>query len=81
MDMIRWSIKNSHRKDLTFLEPNFREQFTSTLLTPEEQPVHRYNANPFELDSGSNGTEELSGAEYLLPYWMARYLKVLDKND
>jgi hypothetical protein len=81
IDMIRWSIKNSQRKDLTFLQPNFREQFTSTLLTPEEQPIHRYNANPFELDSGSNGTEELSGAEYLLPYWMARYLKVIDRND
>jgi hypothetical protein len=80
MDLIRWRIKNSQRKDLTFLEPNFREQFTSTLLTPAEQPVHRYNANPFELDSGSNGTEKLSGAEYLLPYWMARYLNVLDKN-
>ena len=79
MDMIRWNIKNSQRKDLTFLEPNFREQFTSELITPEEQPIHRYNANPFELDSGSNGTEELSGAEYLLPYWMARYLKVLIK--
>ena len=78
MDMIRWNISNSGRKDLTFLEPNFREQFTSELLTPEEQPIHRYNANPFELDGGSDGMTELSGSEFLLPYWMARYLKILN---
>jgi hypothetical protein len=29
------------------------------------------------LDGGENGMSELAGDEYLLPYWMARYLKVL----
>ncbi len=81
MDMIRWTVKNSDRKDLEFLKPNFRDQVTAQLLTPEEQPIHRHNANPFELDGGSDGRSELSGSEYLLPYWMARYLKVLDKNN
>ncbi len=81
MDMIRWTVKNSERKDLEFLKPNFREQFTTQLLTPEEQPIHRYNANPFELDGGSGGDTGLSGSEFLLPYWMARYLKVLDKSN
>ncbi|MDP4284171.1 MAG: hypothetical protein Q8891_07085 [Bacteroidota bacterium] len=81
MDMIRWTIKNSQRKDLTFLKPNFREQFTRQLLSPEEQPLHRHNANPFDLDDNSGGRNELSGSEYLLPYWMARYLKVIDKNN
>ncbi len=81
MDMIRWTIKNSQRKDLEFLNPNFRDQTTAQLLTPEEQPIHRHNANPFELDGGENGSTELSGSEYLLPYWMARYLKVLDKSN
>jgi len=78
MDMIRWNIKNSQRKDLVFLPPNFRNQYTREVLSPEEQPLRRYNANPFELDGGAGGRDELSGSEYLLPYWMARYLKVLD---
>lgn len=77
MDMIRWTIKNSVRKDLTFLEPNFRRQYTKELLSPGERPVHRYNANEFELDGGNGGRTALSGAEYLLPYWMARYLGVI----
>lgn len=81
MDMTRWTVKNSDRKDLEFLKPNFRDQTTAELLTPEEQPIHRHNANPFELDGGSDGRSELSGSEYLLPYWMARYLKVLDKSN
>lgn len=77
VDQIRWDVKNSIRKDLDFLPPNFRQQFTKDLLSPRERPAHRYNANEFILDGGSGGREELTGAEYLLPYWMARYLGAL----
>jgi hypothetical protein len=78
MDLIRWDVKNSHRKDIVMLPSNFRNQFTKELLPPGETPVHRYNANPFNLDGGEGGRSELAGDEYLLPYWMARYLKVLE---
>lgn len=77
MDLIRWDIKNSQRKDLDFIEPGFRNQYTKEVISPAERPAHRYNANEFILDGGSGGKEELTGAEYLLPYWMARYLKVI----
>lgn len=77
MDLIDWNIKNSIRKDLTYLKPNFRHQYTTEVISPAERPIHRYNANEFRLDGGDGGRTELSGAEYLLPYWMARYLKVL----
>ncbi len=40
--------------------------------------MHRHNANAFNLDSKEQGTSELAGDEYLLPYWMARYLKVIE---
>ncbi len=76
-DLIRWDFKNSIRKDLDFMEPNFRMQYTREVLSPRERVTHRYNANEFILDGGSGGARELTGAEYLLPYWMARYLKVL----
>ncbi|MBS1609349.1 MAG: hypothetical protein JSS70_11445 [Bacteroidetes bacterium] len=78
LDLIRWTIKNSHRKDLVWLPDNFRKQYTKDLLPPGEAPMHRHNANSFELDGGDGGSSELAGDEYLLPYWMARYLKVID---
>ncbi|MES1220960.1 MAG: hypothetical protein ABUT20_36005, partial [Bacteroidota bacterium] len=77
-DLIRWSVKNSQRKDIELLPDNFRNQYTKELLPPGEAPMHRHNANSFELDGGDGGRTELAGDEYLLPYWMARYLKVID---
>jgi hypothetical protein len=77
IDLIRWNVKNSHRKDIELLPPNFRNQTTKELLPPAEVPIHRHNTNAFILDGGENGMSELAGDEYLLPYWMARYLKVL----
>ncbi len=78
MDLIRWTIKNSQRKDIELLPDNFRRQYTKDLLPPGETPMHRHNANAFELDGGDGGYSELAGDEYLLPYWMARYLNVID---
>jgi hypothetical protein len=78
MDLVRWDIKNSHRKDIVLLPPNFRNQYTKELLPPGELPVHRHNANAFTLDGGDHGMSELAGDEYLLPYWMARYLDVIE---
>ena len=77
IDLISWTVTNSHRKDLVFLPKNLREQHTQTLLPMGEQPMHRHNSNPFDLDGGDDGHSELAGDEYLLPYWMARYLKVI----
>ncbi len=78
LDLDRYSTKNSHRKDLEFLPENFRGQTTKQLLYPSETEMHRHNANPFDLDSGGGQHSKLAGDEYLLPYWMARYLKVVE---
>jgi len=82
IDQVRWNVKNSHRKDLEFLEPNFRNQTTAELLPPGERKTMRHNGNPFDLDGGRNGLMELAGDEYLLPYWLGRYLGVIipEKN-
>ena len=60
------------------LPPNFRKQTTEVLLPTGEVPLNRHNSNAFILDGGENGLSELAGDEYLLPYWMARYLKVIE---
>ncbi|MHC4106093.1 MAG: ligand-binding sensor domain-containing protein, partial [Planctomycetota bacterium] len=75
LDMIGWSVQNSHRKDLKFLEPNFRNQTISKVLPPDERPMSKYNGNHFRLDGGEGGRREYSGDIYLLPYWLGRYLQ------
>ncbi|GAB3647168.1 hypothetical protein GCM10028791_08610 [Echinicola sediminis] len=78
MDLINWTMVNSHRKDLTLLEQNFRNQYTKTVLPPDELMIRRHNANRFALDGGSDGSSESSAGDiWLLPYWMGRYLGVI----
>ncbi|SHJ29282.1 ligand-binding sensor domain-containing protein [Pseudozobellia thermophila] len=81
MDLITWNIKNSHRKDIEFIEPNFRKQTIKEVLPPDERPVQRHNANMFRLDKlGPEGTAEYSAGDiWLLPYWMGRYLGVISE--
>ncbi len=79
MDLIDWVIRNSHRKDIEKLEPNFRKQSTKEVLPPDERPIQRHNGNMFSLDrSGGNGSGEHSAGDiWLLPYWMGRYLGII----
>jgi len=77
LDMIDWSVRNSHRKDLEFLEPNFRNQATRQVLPPDERPMSKYNGNAFHLDGGNGGRSEYSGDIFLLPYWLGRYLNII----
>jgi hypothetical protein len=81
-DTRRYKVRNSHRRDLDFLPKdsveNFREQSTRKLLPKSERPMNRHNANEFQLDSDRASNRILAGDEYLLPYWMARYLGVVE---
>ena len=77
MDLINWTVTNSKRGDIARLPDNFRNQQTDRLLPPDERAIMRWNGNPFVLDGGAGGTSELAGDEFLLPYWMGRYLRVI----
>ncbi|GAA4394527.1 hypothetical protein GCM10023187_00460 [Nibrella viscosa] len=79
LDLIDWSIANSHRQDIEPMAPNFRRQTIKEVLPPDERPIQRHNANMFNLDSrGANGLSEHSAGDiWLLPYWMGRYLGVI----
>jgi len=78
LDLVNWSVTNSHRKDIDKLEPNFRKQTTKEVLPPDELPIERHNANRFGLDAQGNGASENSAGDiWLLPYWMGRYLGVI----
>lgn len=78
LDLVQWTVTNSHRKDIELLEPNFRGQTIAEVLPPDELKISRHNANRFVLDGGHNGTAENSAGDiWLFPYWMGRYLGVI----
>ncbi len=77
LDTVSWTVRNSHRRDLEFLDANFREQSTRTVLPPDQRPMSKHNGNAFRLDGGDGGRQEFSGDIFLLPYWMGRYLGII----
>jgi hypothetical protein len=80
LDLINWSVSNSHRKDIEMIDPDFRGQTIKEVLPPDELPVSRHNANRFDLDGIGAGKSEYSAGDiWLLPYWMGRYLGVISE--
>ena len=80
MDLIGWNVTNKYRKDLTKLEPNFRNQTYSEVLPPDEQPLHLHNG-AYRNDGGSNGMREYAPYIYLMPYWMGRYVGAISAPE
>ena len=75
LDLINWTMENSHRWDLQHeqLVDRFRSpQATRPVPTPEAN-VWRWNTNPRQLDVGLGGTQEEDGTYFLFAYWMGRY--------
>jgi hypothetical protein len=78
LDLINWTVKNSHRKDIEPVEHNFRSQSIREVLPPDELRIARHNANRFDLDGDGSGRSEYSAGDiWLLPYWIGRYLSVI----
>lgn len=75
IDLIKWSVKNSHRRDVPVDTSPERHDRTQTLrlLAPDERRVMKWNGNPFQLDDQSEGRGEDDGAFFLLPYWLGRH--------
>jgi hypothetical protein len=81
LDMIDWSVTNSHRKDIDWIESNFRNQTISEVLPPDELRISRHNSNRFDLDGNGGGASEYSAGDiWLLPYWIGRYLGVISQS-
>jgi hypothetical protein len=78
LDTITWRVENSHRKDLSPLARNFMRREMKELLPPGERQITRCNTQPFLLDGGDGGHIELPGDEYLLGYWLGRYLHQIE---
>ena len=76
LDLVKWTIDNTHRKDLVKIEPNFRNQTYSEVLPPDERPVHFHNG-AYRNNSNGAGMGEEAPYIWLLPYWAGRYAKAI----
>jgi hypothetical protein len=81
MDMIEWSVKNSHRLDVPIdPRPDRGGRRQALVVLPyDELPMSKWNGNPYGLDGGNGGRSEDDGAYFLLPYWMGRYHKLFEE--
>jgi hypothetical protein len=80
LDLISWSVTNSHRLDVV-LDPasdRFRQRQSLVVLPADERPMMKWNGNPYVIDGGDGGRSEDDGAFFLLPYWMGRYHKLIE---
>ena len=79
VDLIKWTVTNAHRRDVQFASAvdRHKEKEILQLLAPDERRVMRWNSNPFQPDSQTEGRGEDDGAFFLLPYWMGRYHKFI----
>lgn len=82
MDLVEWDVRNSHRRDVP-LDPSadrFQRTQARVVLPYDELPIMKWNGNPYRVDGGNGGRTEDDGAYFLLPYWMARYHRLLNDS-
>jgi hypothetical protein len=74
-DLRDWECRNSHRLDVTYddVPDRFGRRQLTTVLSPAERPVYRWNCNPYVADGGGDGSTEEDGAAWLLAYWLGRH--------
>ncbi len=82
VDLIEWTVRNSQRRDLIvnpYSVGRNSERQSLRVIPADERRVMKWNTSPFTMDGGSGGRAEQSGMEFLLPYWMMRYHKLIQK--
>lgn len=82
LSLICYEIINSTRKGLEYDTEQELWGEKPQLKHPlpyDERPANKGDGNPFRVDGG-NGYFVESGVLYLLPYWFARYYKLIDET-
>jgi hypothetical protein len=75
MDIIKWTMDNSHRWDIKLnpVADRFLNPQATKVIPVDERGISRWNSNPYKLVQKGNGKGEDDGTAWLLPYWMGRY--------
>lgn len=78
LDLVDWQIDNGRREDLQVVrEPILEELQVDQLRPPSEYRTLRWDRNPYVV-VGGNPAQERDPVYWLLPYWMGKYLKVIE---
>ena len=78
LDLVDWQFDNGRREDLRVVrEPILEELQVDQLRPPSEYRTIRWDRNPYASISG-NPAQERDPVYWLLPYWMGRYLKLIE---
>lgn len=78
LDMIEWTVDNSHREDVTQdRTPGLDEGFLTRLLPRSEMGLCMWDQEPYKAVIGNNGQREDKPNDWLLAYWMGRYYGLL----
>jgi hypothetical protein len=81
LDLIDWTMKNSHRWDLQkdpMVDRSKKEQATIPIPSAASG-ISRWNTNPRRFDTGTGGEREETGTYFLFAYWMARYHGIINE--
>jgi len=82
LDLVRWTVDNSHREDLRIVRtPELEMLQTNRLLPPDECGVIRWDENPWRAVQGDGGHTESDGVWWLLPYWAGRYYGYINPSQ
>lgn len=75
LDLVNWSVNNSHRKDIEIdiNKGRFQELQSRQVLPYTEVRTMRWSFNMYALESADNAGTERDATFWLLPYWMMRY--------
>jgi hypothetical protein len=78
LDLVSWTIDHKNREDVRIVHyPVMDEEQVSELPPASIRATIRWDANPWQAVNG-NPSIEREPVFWLLPYWMGRYLKLID---
>jgi streptogramin lyase len=81
LDLVDWSIDHKIREDVHIVrEPILEEVQIAELPSASERATVRWDRNPWAATEG-NPQQVREPVFWLWPYWMARYLGVIQQSD
>ncbi|PWJ57770.1 hypothetical protein CLV98_106242 [Dyadobacter jejuensis] len=81
LDLVDWPIDHSQREDITLSRyPSLEEQQVGSLPPASIRSTVRWDVNPWSL-KGGDPHREREPVFWLLPYWMGRYLHMIQEPN
>lgn len=79
LDLVNWVVDQRAREDIRPVRAPILEDWNMDRLVPvDERPTIRWDKNPWAMVGGDGGHTAWAPSFWLLPYWMARYLQLVE---